>query len=90
MRWDIDEQERQRFPAQIAVTAINEPGTLAQIASVIGDNDGNIDSLSVIGRSLDFREMVIDIEVWDLKHLSAIISQLRMRPVVSKVERVNG
>jgi (p)ppGpp synthase/HD superfamily hydrolase len=34
--------------------------------------------------------MVIDIEVWDLKHLSAIISQLRMRPVVSKVERVNG
>jgi (p)ppGpp synthase/HD superfamily hydrolase len=90
VRWDIDEQERQRFPAQIAVTAINEPGTLAQIASVIGDNDGNIDSLSVIGRSLDFREMVIDIEVWDLKHLSAIISQLRMRPVVSKVERVNG
>jgi (p)ppGpp synthase/HD superfamily hydrolase len=90
VRWDIEEQERQRFPAQLAVTAINEPGTLAQIATVIGDNDGNIDSLSVIGRSLDFREMVIDIEVWDLKHLNAIISQLRMRAVVSKVERVNG
>ena len=90
VRWDIEEQERQRFPAQLAVTAINEPGTLAQIATVIGDNDGNIDSLTVVGRSLDFRDMVIDVEVWDLKHLNAIISQLRMRPVVSKVERVNG
>jgi guanosine-3',5'-bis(diphosphate) 3'-pyrophosphohydrolase len=34
--------------------------------------------------------MLIDIEVWDLKHLNAILSQLRTRPVVSKAERVNG
>ena len=32
----------------------------------------------------------IDIEVNDLKHLNTIISHLRARPVVSKVERVNG
>jgi guanosine-3',5'-bis(diphosphate) 3'-pyrophosphohydrolase len=90
VRWDIEEGHRQRFPAQILVTVINEPGTLAQIASVIGENDGNIDSLSVVGPSQDFREMLIDIEVWDLKHLNAILSQLRTRPVVSKAERVNG
>ena len=90
VRWDIEEGHRQRFPAQILVTVINEPGTLAQIASVIGENDGNIDSLTVKGPSQDFREMLIDVEVWDLKHLNAILSQLRTRPVVSKAERVNG
>jgi guanosine-3',5'-bis(diphosphate) 3'-pyrophosphohydrolase len=90
VRWDIEDVLRQRFPAQIQVTAINEPGTLAQITSVIGDSDANIDGISILGSSADFREIVIDVEVWDLKHLSAIISQLRTRPVVSKVERVNG
>ena len=38
----------------------------------------------------DFREMVLDIEVWDLKHLNAIITQMRAMSVVSKVERMNG
>jgi GTP pyrophosphokinase len=90
VRWDIEDQGRQRFPAQISVTAINEPGTLAQIAHVIGENDGNIDSISVTGKSPDFREITIDIEVWDLKHLNAIIGQLKTKPVISKVERVNG
>jgi (p)ppGpp synthase/HD superfamily hydrolase len=90
VRWDIEEDHRQRFPAQINVTAINEPGTLAQIASVIGENDGNIDSITVIGRSPDFRDLKIDLEVWDLKHLNAIISQLRTKTIVSQVERVNG
>jgi (p)ppGpp synthase/HD superfamily hydrolase len=91
VRWDIDETEPQRFPAQIAITAINEPGTLAQIAQIIGDNDGNIDSISVTGKSTsDFRDVVIDLEVWNLKHLNAIMNQLRAKPVVSDVQRVNG
>jgi (p)ppGpp synthase/HD superfamily hydrolase len=44
----------------------------------------------VIGRSPDFRDLKIDLEVWDLKHLNAIISQLRTKTIVSQVERVNG
>jgi guanosine-3',5'-bis(diphosphate) 3'-pyrophosphohydrolase len=34
--------------------------------------------------------MEIELEVWDLKHLNRIVSQLRAKPVVSNVERVNG
>jgi GTP pyrophosphokinase/guanosine-3',5'-bis(diphosphate) 3'-pyrophosphohydrolase len=33
--------------------------------------------------------MTIDLEVFDLKHLTAIIAQLRTKRVVAKVERVN-
>ena len=78
------------FPAQLAVTALNEPGSLATVAAIIGESDGNIDSISMTGKSADFREMLINVEVWDLKHLSAIIGQLRNKPVISAVSRVNG
>jgi hypothetical protein len=34
--------------------------------------------------------MLIDLEVYDLKHLNGIISQLRAKPVVANAERVSG
>jgi GTP pyrophosphokinase len=90
VRWDVDELSDGRFPARIIVTARNEPGSLAQIAGAIGDRGGNIDGLQMHARSADFHEMVIDVEVFDLRHLNAIIADLKAREVVSQVERVNG
>jgi guanosine-3',5'-bis(diphosphate) 3'-pyrophosphohydrolase len=90
LRWDIDETNLQRFPAQLAVQSVNEPGSLAQIAQVIAEHDGNIDNIRMSRRSPDFTELTIDLEVYDVKHLTAIVAQLRAKPVVAKVERVNG
>jgi guanosine-3',5'-bis(diphosphate) 3'-pyrophosphohydrolase len=70
--------------------SINEPGTLAQIAQVIADHDGNIENVSMHRRTHDFTETTIDLSVFDLKHLNAIISELRAKPSVSSVERVTG
>lgn len=90
VRWDIEDSTPQRFPARIRVENVNEPGALAQIATVIAEHDGNIDNISMQRRSPDFTETTIDLEVYDLKHLSAILAQLRAKAVVAKVERVNG
>ncbi|MEZ5839937.1 MAG: bifunctional (p)ppGpp synthetase/guanosine-3',5'-bis(diphosphate) 3'-pyrophosphohydrolase [Hyphomicrobiales bacterium] len=90
VRWEVDENDPERFPAQIHINALNEPGTLAQIAQVIGENDGNIDNVKMLKHSPDFHEMIIDLEVWDLKHLNRIIAQLRAKRVVSSATRVNG
>ncbi|WP_202801865.1 RelA/SpoT family protein [Rhodovulum sp. PH10] len=92
VRWDVDvdESNPQRFPARIAVQSVNEPGSLAQVAQVIADNDGNIDNLKMSRSSPDFSDLVIDLEVYDLKHLTAIISQLRAKPIVAKADRVVG
>ena len=38
----------------------------------------------------DCREVLVDLDVWDLKQLNAVIGQLRINKAVSKVERVNG
>ncbi|WP_407154532.1 RelA/SpoT family protein [Bradyrhizobium sp. STM 3557] len=90
VRWDVDEASPQRFPARIRVENVNEPGSLAQVATVIAEHDGNIDNISMSRRSPDFTELTIDLEVYDLKHLSAIINQLRAKTIVARVDRVNG
>jgi RelA/SpoT family (p)ppGpp synthetase len=90
VRWDVEEKAPQRFPAQLAVQSVNEPGTLAQIAQVIAEHDGNIDNIRMTRQSPDFTELTIDLGVYDLKHLTSIISQLRAKKVIANVERVNG
>lgn len=86
--WDIDPEHPERFPALISVTAPNRPGALAEIADVIGQAGGNIDTLKMIRRALDFTELRIGLEVWDLAHLTQIINGLKAKAVVSKVDRV--
>ncbi|MGE3230171.1 MAG: bifunctional (p)ppGpp synthetase/guanosine-3',5'-bis(diphosphate) 3'-pyrophosphohydrolase, partial [Hyphomicrobium sp.] len=86
--WDIDPDKPERFPALISVSAPNRPGTLAEIAEVIGQAGGNIDNLKMLRRASDFTELRIGLEVWDLAHLNQIINGLKAKAVVSKVERV--
>ncbi|MGX5849877.1 RelA/SpoT family protein [Mesorhizobium sp. PL10] len=90
VRWDIDEQTKERFPARVSVTAINAPGSLADIAQVVASNDANIHTLSMVRTAPDFTEMLIDLEVWDLKHLNRLLSQLKDNSSVSDARRVNG
>ncbi len=90
VRWDDDDRTPRRFPARITVQSVNEPGSLAQIAQVIAEHDGNIDNIRMNRRAPDFTDVLIDLEVYDLQHLTAIIAQLRAKPVVAKAERVNG
>ncbi|GAB6843841.1 GTP pyrophosphokinase [Methylorubrum rhodinum] len=89
VRWDV-EDSNERFPARIALESMNEPGTLAQIAQVIAEHDGNIDNVSMKRRTQDFTDIAIDLSVPDLKHLTAIVADLRGKRSVSRVERING
>jgi RelA/SpoT family (p)ppGpp synthetase len=89
LRWDLDREVPERFPARIAIHSVNEPGTLAQIAQVIADHDGNIDNVRMVRPSPDFTDLTIDIGVYDLKHLNSIVAQLRAKSFISAVERVN-
>jgi GTP pyrophosphokinase len=89
VRWDVADP-RELFPAKIIVAAINEPGSLGSVASVIGEQGGNIDDVKFSKKSPDFREMIFEIQVFDLKHLTDVVSRLRALPIVHKVERVIG
>ncbi len=90
VRWEIEEDNPERFPARIKILATNAPGTLAIIAEVIASNDGNIQNLNMNVPVEDFTEMEIELDVWDLKHLTRIIKQIGSKSVTNKVERVTG
>ncbi|MBM3624581.1 MAG: bifunctional (p)ppGpp synthetase/guanosine-3',5'-bis(diphosphate) 3'-pyrophosphohydrolase, partial [Alphaproteobacteria bacterium] len=90
VRWDIEAGSSALFPVRIVVTAINEPGSLGALATLIGETGANIDNISFKAHSPDFREMTFDLEVADLKHLNGVVTRLRASPLVSKVERVIG
>ncbi|HBC06225.1 MAG TPA: hypothetical protein DC046_01425, partial [Rhodospirillaceae bacterium] len=64
--------------------------SLGDLSTMIAKNDGNISNLKIINRSTDFFDMLIDVEVRDVKHLTDIIAALRASPTVNSVERAKG
>ena len=78
------------FVGRIETTLSNEPGSLSVLSTLIAKNQGNISNLKISGRTPDFFDMLVDIEVRDVKHLNNIIAALRGSPHVSKVERTHG
>ena len=81
---------KERFPARVSISALNEPGTLAEIAQTIALNEANIHKLEMSNTAPDFTEMLFELEVWDLKHLNRLISQLKEKSCVSAARRVYG
>jgi len=90
VRWDPENTQKALYSTQIVVTMLNEPGALGAIATAIGEYGANIDAISSSAKGADFREMRIDVQVRDIQHLNAIVSELRNKTVVHKVERLSG
>jgi guanosine-3',5'-bis(diphosphate) 3'-pyrophosphohydrolase len=57
---------------------------------VISRENGNINNLKIVNRSTDYFELIVDIEVEDIRHLNNIIAGLRSKDVVQMVERFAG
>jgi GTP pyrophosphokinase len=87
--WSSDEADS-RHIGRINVTIANEPGNLGSLTTTIGKQGGNITNLKITNRSTDFFEIMVDIEVGDVRHLSTIIAALRATPVINSVERARG
>jgi GTP pyrophosphokinase len=86
--WDVHDEGQHL--GRLSLVVANEPGGLGALSTVIGKNQGNISNLKITSRSLDFFEMLIDVEVADVKHLTNIIAALRANPVVTSVERARS
>ena len=86
--WDLGPLQPERLVGRINLVVTNERGTLGALTTVIGKNFGNIHNLKFTSRSVDFYEMVLDIEVENKNHLNDIIAALRATPEISSVDRV--
>ncbi|MBN9507901.1 MAG: bifunctional (p)ppGpp synthetase/guanosine-3',5'-bis(diphosphate) 3'-pyrophosphohydrolase [Alphaproteobacteria bacterium] len=75
---------------RVSVIAQNAPGTLAGVANAVAKHEGSIANLRVVNRQADFFEMLIDVEVRDVRHLATVIAGLRAATGIHQVERARG
>ncbi|MGE0755062.1 MAG: ACT domain-containing protein, partial [Alphaproteobacteria bacterium] len=84
--WERDNPEN-RHVGRIRAHVSHEPSALATVTNIIAKENGNISNLKITNRSSDFFEILLDIEVKDIRHLNNIIAGLRSKEVVQSVER---
>ncbi len=85
--WESEETGKQTHIGRLKAMVAHETGSLATIANAISQDMGNINNMKILSRSHDFFEILIDIEVEDVRHLNNIIAALRAKPAVHSVER---
>ena len=88
--WDADALGEAKHTGRLAVVTANQPGALSTLTTVIAKREGNISNLKIVGRSPEFFEMLVDLEVRDLSHLGDIIAALRASPHIRSVERARA
>jgi len=72
---------------RLEVMLHNKPGSLGELSTVIGKSLGNISNIRIQSRDTDFFQMLIDVEVSDLRNLNNIVAALRASKVVAQVSR---
>ncbi|MGB8290512.1 bifunctional (p)ppGpp synthetase/guanosine-3',5'-bis(diphosphate) 3'-pyrophosphohydrolase [Rhizobium ruizarguesonis] len=88
VRWDLDEANKSRFMARIMVNGLNEPGTLAKVAQTVAGLDVNIRLLNTVRVAADFTEMMLEVEVWDLRQLNQLLAQMKELDCIATVRRL--
>jgi GTP pyrophosphokinase len=85
--WDEEGAEDAVHVGRVQVTVLNEPGSLGSLTTVIARNEGNIMNLKMTNRTMQFFDILVDIEVRNLAHLTDIIAALRATPAVNSADR---
>ena len=88
--WTPNGSGHNPFVGRLHVTIDNRPGSLGTLTTIIARNEGNITNLKITNRSLDFFDMLVDIEVQDTNHLNEVIANLRSNKAIGLVERQQG
>ena len=92
--WDYEELAQNSAGAphigRVSVVATNEPVVLATLTNTASKHHGSVLNLKIVNRQLDFMEILVDLEVRDLRHLATLIAALRAAQGVMQVERAKG
>ena len=87
LSWNLEAIEK-FYLGRIKLVVNNTRGSLGKICTTIGNNTGNISNLKITNRSAEFFDILIDVEVGNIKQLVTIIAPLRALSEVKSVERI--
>ncbi len=88
--WSGEQDRADPLVGRLNLVLINQPNSFAAVSTAIGKNNGNIFNMKITNRTPDFFDILIDVEVKDVSHLTTIIAALRAIPSVNSVERTKG
>ena len=93
-RWlDIawgDEAGDEVHTGRLKVMLVNEPGALAELSNLIARAGANISNLNIVNRTVSYFEILLDLDVKDLKQLTDIMTTLKGAKEISYVSRANN
>ncbi len=75
---------------RVSVIVANEADALATLTNAVSRSEGTVTNLRTVNRQLDFMEVLIDVEVRDVRHLAQVIAGLRVVTGITQVERVRA
>jgi GTP diphosphokinase / guanosine-3',5'-bis(diphosphate) 3'-diphosphatase len=76
--------------ARVSVISANEPTAVVDVANAVTKHEGSVAALKTANRQQDFVEILLDVDVRDLAHLTKVIAGLRALSSVKGVERAKG
>ena len=79
-----------KVSARLSVTAMNRPGSLGSVSTVVGKQGANIVDLKIGRRTPDIYELLLDVEVASVEQLQRVQAALRATSCVTSVERNLG
>ncbi|MFZ9135947.1 MAG: RelA/SpoT AH/RIS domain-containing protein, partial [Candidatus Puniceispirillaceae bacterium] len=79
-----------RVMGRLNTVLSNEPGALAAVATIIGQQGGNISNIHLTDRNADFFSFQLDLEVKDVEHMRSVIAALQANNFVERVERTSN
>ncbi len=88
LAWEDDVTLQNRHAGRLKITFLNKPGSLASMSTTIAKQGADIANIKVANRTVDFWDVLIDIEVKDVEHLKSVIASLRALSIINSVERV--
>jgi len=88
--WDYEAGSGGGHLARLEVVTSNEDAAIAAMTVAIAKQQGKLHNLRFTHRAADFAEVMVDLEVSDLRHLSHVIAALRTCPGITQVDRAKA
>ncbi len=85
-----DPKRGEKHTGRISVIAANEPVMLGNLTNAVARHESGVTNLKIVNRQQDFIEILIDVEVRDLRHLGQVIAGLRAVSGITQVERAQA
>ncbi len=91
LAWTPEDAEGGHVPVgRLTVLLTHTAGALGALSTILADHGANISNLKITDRNPLFFEILLDVEVEDVKHLTQIMAALRASKLVESVERARG